>query len=208
MREESRTPEKDAGVESYLLARGLKTEITSVWQMTQRDQIGCTEASCDCYPFVSFRCGYCYEIWFVHCQKNYRPRALCIKCLEEEIKLTNQVLFLATHFGLIELDLREWYSIYINGVGGKLNARAQVLTVECRRTIKVPCEADPVKLSRWGAYKRWYEARTGPRTLEEYPCCQEDGLPCRGWQPHGRWQGQRDTPVGNPDEPDSNHVPH
>ncbi|RMC19762.1 hypothetical protein DUI87_03326 [Hirundo rustica rustica] len=77
-----------------------------------------------------------------------RPKGLCTKCLEKEEEETIHLLVLPTRVGLLELDSPEWYLIYKKGVRGKLDAKAEVLAIKCRRTNKVPCRADTIKLSR------------------------------------------------------------
>ncbi|RMC20520.1 hypothetical protein DUI87_01371 [Hirundo rustica rustica] len=104
--------------------------------------------------------------------------------------------------GLFELDSPEWFHYFTNGIRGGLDKRAEPLVIECRRTVKVPCLADKVKLAKWEQYKRRYAQRSTCRNPEEYPCCQEDGLPRRWWHPNGRRVEQRDTPVGNPGDPE------
>lgn len=72
----------------------------------------------------------------VHCRRGYRPKGLCDKCLEDKLYLTSRVLELATALGIIELDSWEWFHLFQNRVGGKLNSRAQIITVECQRLKK------------------------------------------------------------------------
>lgn len=173
--------------------------------MTEREKISCSVPRCECYPFVHFKCNYCQEIWVTHCKRGYKPRELCTRCLEEEYALTSHTLVVATNAGIIELDSPKWYYLFKKGVRGKLDSKAQALAIECRRSNKVPCSAEAVKLSRWGPFKRRWAARSIYSSPEEYSCCREDGLPRHGWQPRGRRQRQRSMPVENPDGPESNN---
>ncbi|KAM7027936.1 LOW QUALITY PROTEIN: toll-like receptor 5 [Passerculus sandwichensis] len=80
-------------------------------------------------------------------------KGLCTQCLEEELELTDHILTLATNLGIIELDSQEGFPIFQNGVCGNLRSKAEVLNVECRKSIKVLCSSDAIKVSRWGAFK-------------------------------------------------------
>lgn len=139
-------------------------------------------------------------------KRGYRTKGLCTRCIKDEQYLTSCILELATDLGIIELDSPGWYHLFKNGIGVKLDSKAQILTVKCQRLNKVPCRADAVKPSRWGTFKRQYAIWSRYRTPEEYSCCQEDGLPRRWWQPSGCSQGQRSTPMGNPYGPEPSHA--
>lgn len=147
------------------------------------------------------------QVLVTHCKRGYRPRSLCTKCFADEQSLTIRVLVLATNLNLIELDSREWYLLYKNRVRGKLASKAEILVIECRRSNRVPCARDAVKLSGWGPFKRRYAAWSRYGSPEEYSCCQEDGLPHHWWQPSGHRQRQRSISMGNPNESDPSCVP-
>ncbi|OWK51571.1 hypothetical protein RLOC_00007362 [Lonchura striata] len=58
-----------------------------------------------------------------------------------------------TRLGLIEFDSLIRFRLFQNGLRGKLQVKARIITVERRRLNKVPCSADPVKLHRSGLEK-------------------------------------------------------
>lgn len=149
---------------------------------------------------VYFKCEYCLEVWVTHCRRRYRPKDLCTKCLEDEQNLTSHILVLATNLSILELDSPEWYKGYKNGIRGKLDSKAEIIEIKCRKLNKAPCSADAVKIPRWGTFKRQYVAWSRNGTPEEYSCCRENGLPCRWWQP------REHTPMGNPAGPEPSRV--
>ncbi|TRZ14055.1 hypothetical protein HGM15179_013046 [Zosterops borbonicus] len=163
-------------------------------------------SGCEYFPFVHFKCVYCNEVWVTHCKGGDKPRSLCFKCLEEELSLTNRVLVLATNSSILELDSPEWYLVFQKGVRGRLDEKADILEVECQRTNKAPCRADPVKLLRWSIFKRRLEVQTSSSTPEEYPCFREDGLPRHWLQRNGHRQSQRDMTVESPASPEPSRV--
>lgn len=179
-------------------SRKLEDKTTPAHQITEGNRISCLVPGCECYPSVHFECCYCHKIWVIHCRRGYRPKGLCSRCWEEGRALTSHFLVVATNLGILKLDFPEWYHLFKKGVRGKLDSKAQVLAIKCRRSNKVPCNADVIKLSRWGAFKRRYGSP------EKYSCCQEDGLPHCRWQPCGHRQRQKGTPVGNSDGSESN----
>lgn len=82
--EENRTSRRDTWVQDHFFPRGLKVKTAPAQQITGRDQISCIVIACPCYLFVSFECEYCHEVRVTHCQRGYRPRGFCTKCLEEK----------------------------------------------------------------------------------------------------------------------------
>ncbi|TRZ19903.1 hypothetical protein HGM15179_007184 [Zosterops borbonicus] len=89
----------------------------------------------------------------------------------EEQENTSRLLILATQAGLLELDSPKWYQIYKKGIKGRLDAKAEILAIECQRTIKVLCKSDTIKLSQWAIYKRRFAIKTtkAPKSLSLLP---------------------------------------
>ncbi|TRZ09400.1 hypothetical protein HGM15179_017707 [Zosterops borbonicus] len=60
---------------------------------------------------------------------------------DKDLKVSKSKLqFMEPEARLLELDSPEWYQIYKKGIRGKLDAKAQILAIECWRTIKVLVE--------------------------------------------------------------------
>ncbi|RMC05573.1 hypothetical protein DUI87_18770 [Hirundo rustica rustica] len=72
----------------------------------------------------------------------YRPKGLCTKCFEKEEE-TIRLLVLATQAGLLKLDSPEWYLLYKKGIRRKLDAKAEVLTIDAGGPIRYPAELTP-----------------------------------------------------------------
>ncbi|XP_064270235.1 uncharacterized protein LOC135297037 isoform X1 [Passer domesticus] len=91
---------------------------------------------------------------------------------------------------VIEADSLVWFRLFQNGVRGKLQSRAQILAVKCRRLNKVPCSARPVRLNQWVCLRgdTWLElVMTSGKLL---PAAKKMVFPTGGGNPVGAGGGR------------------